>query len=218
MSTTQTAATTPDATAAAAAASSATTTATAGQTAEQTAATSTGTTQTTTAAASQSTQQTTTQTAPPQTAAGPPEKYALTLPDGGPLDQADVAELETLARTKGWTNEQAQAALTEHASSLTAQSDRFLTDTKAHAEIGGEQLAAAQQRARMVLDKFLPADSPEGQTFRRVMDKSGYGNYAPLVVLLSRIGKQLKEDTPVSADAARGGAPRDAASVLYGGQ
>ena len=147
-----------------------------------------------------------------------PDTYELALPAEGPLDANDLAEFATLAKAKGWTNEQAQAALTEHAQSLTAQADRFLTETKSHTEIGGDKLVVAQQQARAALDRFLPAETPEGQALRSGLDKSGYGNWTPLVLLLARIGKAMGEDRPIGSDASGGGAqPRDAASVLYGG-
>jgi hypothetical protein len=147
-----------------------------------------------------------------------PEKYELAVPDGGPLDASDLEQFAALAKEKGWTNEQAQAAVTEHASALAAQSTQFLSDLKAHTEVGGEKLAVAQQLSRSVIDKFLPADSPEGQVLRSGLDKTGYGNWTPLVLLLSRIGKAMAEDAPLGTDSARGaGAPRDAAAVLYGG-
>lgn len=149
-------------------------------------------------------------------AAGPPEKYSLTLPDGGPLATEDLPEFETAARAAGLTNEQAQAALKARAGELTAQSERFLTETKAHPEIGGANLEAAQQRARGVLDKFLPADSSEGKALRSALDKTGYGNWAPLVLALSRIGKAMAEDTAVTPGSERVEKPRDAVSVLYG--
>lgn len=147
-----------------------------------------------------------------------PDKYELTLPDGGLADESDVAAIESIARANNWTNDQAQAALTDHNGALKAQSERFLGDLKKHAEVGGEKLAASQQRASAVLDKFLPATSPEGKALRADLNKSGYGNYAPLVLLLARIGKSMSEDQLLDASAsARAGAPRDAATVLYGG-
>ncbi len=148
----------------------------------------------------------------------PPDKYELALPDGGPLDAADLDAFTAVAKEKGWTNEQAQAALTEHAEALVAQAHRFLTETQAHTEIGGDKLAVAQQHARAVLDKFLPADSPEGQVLRSGLDKTGYGNWTPLVLLLARIGKAMAEDSPIADGARASGAkaPRDAAAVLYG--
>ena len=69
-----------------------------------------------------------------------------------------------------------------------------------------------------MLDTFLPADSPEGKTLRTVFDKTGYGNWTPLILLLARIGKANGEDGPIGTDAARGSSGRrDPATVLYGG-
>jgi hypothetical protein len=67
-----------------------------------------------------------------------------------------------------------------------------------------------------VLDRFLPATLPEGQTLRSQLNKSGYSNYAPLVLLLARIGKAMSEDKALNTEAARLGEPKDAATVLYG--
>lgn len=132
----------------------------------------------------------------------PPEQYELTLPDGGPLEASDLEAFAALARAKGWTNEEAQTALAEHAHALTAQSERFLTELKSHAEVGGDHLAVAQQQANTVLDRFLPAESPEGQVLRSGLHKSGYGNWTPLVLLLARIGKAMAEDRPLSGGGA----------------
>lgn len=149
-------------------------------------------------------------------AAGPPDKYELALPDETPLEESDLTAFAELAKSKGWTNEQAQAALTEHSNALAAQSGRFLTELQGHSEIGGDKLAAAQQHAKAVLDKFLPADSPEGKVLRSGFNKSGYGNWTPLVLLLSRIGKAMAEDSPAGAGAVPSGGPKSAAEALYG--
>lgn len=148
-------------------------------------------------------------------AAGAPEKYELTVPEGGSLDQEDLDAFAELARAKNLTNEQAQAAVTEHATALKAQSDRFLTETQTHTEIGGAHFAAAQQQTQAVLNRFLPPDSPEGKALRAGMDKTGYGNWAPFVLLFSRIGKAMGEDGPAQRQAASG-QRRSAADVLFG--
>lgn len=148
-------------------------------------------------------------------AAGAPEKYELTAPEGGRLDQEDLDAFAELARAKNLTNEQAQAAVTEHAIALKAQSDRFLTETQSHTEIGGAHFAAAQQQTQAVLNRFLPPDSPEGKALRAGMDKTGYGNWAPFVLLFSRIGKAMGEDGPAQRQAASG-QRRSAAEVLFG--
>lgn len=146
-----------------------------------------------------------------------PEKYELALPQGGVLDATDVEAISAIAKERKWTNEQAQAALQEMHDQQVAQNSRFLSTLNAHPEVGGTKLEAAQLNAQRALDAFLPADSPEGKELRQVMNKSGYGNYAPLVVLLSRIGKAMGEDrglgvqlTPPATQ------PRSPAEVLYG--
>jgi len=101
-------------------------------------------------------------------------------------------------------------------SSLAAQHVQFRTQLEAHPEIGGAHLEAAQQNAVRALDRFLPATSPEGQQLRTAMNKSGYGDYAPLVVLLSRIGKAMAEDRPIGGGGGAGGVdPRPTADVLF---
>jgi hypothetical protein len=149
------------------------------------------------------------------TAAGAPEKYSLTLPEGGLLDQEDLTALETLARTKNLTNEQAQAALTEHNDALVAQGARFLEATNAHPEIGGAKLEAAQVNATRALDRFLPATTPEGAALRSALNKTGYGNHPSLVLLLSRIGKAMAEDRPLGSGDT-GGATRTVEQLFYG--
>jgi hypothetical protein len=135
-----------------------------------------------------------------------PEKYTLTVPDGGRLDADDVKAIEAIAREQGWTNDQAQAALDSHADALAAQSERFLADVTADPTYGGEHLAETQQLARRALDKLRPAGTPRGDALRRLLDKSGYGNHIEVVSLLADLGKQMAEDrpgAPQSTDAAR---------------
>jgi hypothetical protein len=150
-------------------------------------------------------------------AAQVPERYELTIPQGSTLDQVDVDAITAIAKENKWSNEAAQAALQRMSEDLSAQSTRFLTELQADTEIGGANLERAQLDAKRALDKFLPANTPEGQTFRTAMNKSGYGNYAPFVKLLSRIGKAMGEDSPGAGGAgAGGGARRSHADVMFG--
>jgi hypothetical protein len=126
----------------------------------------------------------------------PPETYELTLPAHGAVDASDLDTVVEMAKAKGWSNEQAQAALSDLNESLTAQKQAFRTELEQHPEIGGAHLTRATERAVRALDRFLPASSPEGAQLRAVMTKTGYGDYAPLVLLLSRIGNAMAEDRP----------------------
>lgn len=145
-----------------------------------------------------------------------PAKYELTVPEGGHVDEADAKALETIARAKNWTNDQAQQALTEHAASLAAQSGRFREELNAHAEIGGDKLPVTETTVRAVLDRFLPASQPEGARLRADLTKNGYGNYAPLVLLLARIGHAMGEDKPGQQSGGGGNKPKSQEDVLYG--
>lgn len=146
-----------------------------------------------------------------------PEKYTLQLPEGSPLDQSDIDAIAAMGKAKKWTQEQATAALQEMHTAQVEQGQQLLSTLTAHPEVGGANLEAAQRDANAVLDRFLPGDKAEGQELRSVLKKSGYGNYAPLVVLLSRIGKAMREDKGLGAP--NGGQPvsREAKDVLYGG-
>lgn len=145
-----------------------------------------------------------------------PESYTLQLPDGSALDQDDVKAISDIAKAKKWTNDEAQAALTEMHEQIAAQRTRMHDALVAHPEVGGAHLEAAQANAFKALDRFLPATSPEGAEFRAAMNKSGYGDYAPLVLLLSRIGKAMSEDSPVITDLSRSAAAVDPVQRLYG--
>jgi hypothetical protein len=177
-------------------------TATAPQQTEQPQATQTATTEPPQTEPQQSTEQATTpEQAPPQqqqTPPGPPEKYELAIPatPGNSIDQADVDAVIAKAKAKGWTNEQAQAELNEVAQEMTALRTAIESELDAHAEVGGVHKQAAQEYARKALDKFLPANSPERVAFDALLNKTGYGSYAP-VVLLSRAGKSMSEDRPL---------------------
>lgn len=138
----------------------------------------------------------------PQPAAQPaqspqaPARYELTLPERSVLDQADVDRVTALAKEKQWSNEQAQAALDEMADSLSTQHITLRRELEADGEVGGAHLERAQLLATRVIDRWLPATHPQGQRLRMDLNKSGHGNYLPLVMLLARIGKAMSEDQP----------------------
>jgi len=154
--------------------------------------------------------------APPTEPVVPPVVLSLVIPQGMETfaDAADVADFTTIATREGWSNEDAQAFLSEQVTLRKQVSDTFMAAAKAHPEIGGEHLEASQRAARTVLDRFLPATTPEGQALRLGLTKTGYANYPPLVVLLARIGKAMGEDAP-GVTLGSGGVPKTAAEKLY---
>lgn len=155
------------------------------------------------------------QTPPPAA----PEKYDLKVPQGAEsyLDAQDLKAFESVVRAKGLTNEQAQAAIDEHADALAAQSAAFRSQTEQDPTYGGEKLAETQKLASAALDKIRPAGTPRGDALRRVLAKTGYGNHLEVVALLADLGKMMAEDKPGSGGSGGGAPAKDAATVLYGG-
>jgi hypothetical protein len=157
--------------------------------------------------------------APPATPPAPaaPVAYALTVPTGAEqwLDPADLQQIETVARAKGWTPEEAQAAVEDHADALVAQSAAFRTALESDGTYGGDQIANTQRLATLALDKVRPAGTPRGDALRKILQKTGYGNHVEVVGFLADLGKLMAEDRP-SVGAGGDGVARDPLTVLYG--
>lgn len=147
-----------------------------------------------------------------------PEKYELKVPDDAKdwIDANDLTAIEGLARAKGWTQEEAQGAVTEHAAGLVAQSKRFRAETEADKTYGGDNLAETSRLAALALDKIRPADSAQGKALRGMLAKTGYGNNLLVVSLLADIGKMMDEDSTRLTSGGRKTAGDDPAEKLYG--
>ena len=152
---------------------------------------------------------------PPAPPAGAPEKYALQFPDG--WEPAESASFEEMARGYNLTNEAAQKVLADLPATISARADSYLTETKAHAEIGGDKLAGAEADALKALNHFLPADSPEGARYRRAMNASGYGNWLPNLLAWARVGKAMGEDGGLGAVPPSSGPKTHAEAIWPGG-
>lgn len=146
-----------------------------------------------------------------------PAKYELKLPAGEFFDAADQKALEEIARANDWTQDETQAELDYSAQQRAAQSARFLEETTAHTEVGGDKLPAVQGRIKTLVDKFLPAGTPEGDRFRLEMTKNGYGNWPPFVVLMNRLAEAAGEDGIVHGRSAGGGGNKKSdADAMFG--
>lgn len=144
-----------------------------------------------------------------------PEKYALTMPEGGNVDEKDVAQIEVIARAQNLTNEEAQALLVNHAESIKAESARFLAETNADPEYGGDKLDKSIELATAFLDRVQPRGTPKGDALRAMLNKSGYGNQVRVISLLADAGKLMAEDGHVSGQSG-GTEKKTQAEVLYG--
>jgi hypothetical protein len=150
-----------------------------------------------------------------ETKPGPPAKYELTLPEGGQLEESDLAYVAEVAKAAGWTNEEAQAAVNEQAAAIKAQSDRWLSETKSDKTYGGDKLEVSQRLARAVISKIRPEGHPRRDAFLRFINRGGAGNHVEVVAFLADLGKLMAEDGAVGGS---GGGPGDrtAEDVLYG--
>lgn len=142
-----------------------------------------------------------------------PEKYTLTLPDGGRLDQTDLDAIAKVAKAEGWSNEEAQARVLAHAAAIEAQSAHFLETTKADPVYGGAHLDESLKHASRALDTLRPKGDPRGDSFRTLLDKSGYGNHLEVVAFLADLGKLMAEDG--TAGGSGGASPKHPAEILY---
>jgi hypothetical protein len=135
----------------------------------------------------------------------PPAKYELAKPAGSEyfLDDAALTQFETKARAKGWTNEQAQAALDEGAGEAMTLSSAWKAETEADPVWGGEKLGETQRLANLALDKVAPKGDPIGDRFRALMLKGAAFNELSVVATLAKLGKLMAEDTPIVGSGGR---------------
>lgn len=148
--------------------------------------------------------------------AGAPEKYELQLPkEQERLDADDLKAIEVVARAKGWTNDEAQAALDEHLEAIETQAGRFLEETKSDPVYGGDKLDQTVALANKALDRLHPKGTPEGDRFRKLLTRSGYGNNVAVLAHLAKLGKMMAEDGSVLG-AGESGGEKTAEEILYG--
>jgi hypothetical protein len=145
----------------------------------------------------------------------PPEKYALKVPDGSRVDPDDLAQLEQMAKTAGWSNDDAQAALEELHTHLDAQASRWLTQTTADRDYGGEHLEQSQRLAKLAIDRLRPQGHARRESFLRFLNRGGAGNHLEVVAFLADLGKAMSEDAPGRGSTSSGEAPKSLAERIY---
>lgn len=165
------------------------------------AATTTDATAATATAAAASTQDTaagatTTGTTDAAQAATAPETYELTVPDGAPFDDADIAAIAAEAKALGITNDQAQALVGARAQQLATYRAELRTQLEADPDLGGANLPMTEVHARAGRDYLFPKGTKGSDLVLAWFDKTGLGNHPEFVRAMTRIGKSLAEDRP----------------------
>lgn len=147
-----------------------------------------------------------------------PDKYELKVDKDAAvfIDGDDLKLIEKLARDKGLSNDQAQSIIGDRTAALAAQSEAFRAVTEADPTYGGDHLEETMKFSKIALDKLRPAGTPQGDAFRKILVKTGYGNNLAIVSLLADLGKSMAEDMP-GGGLGGGGAEKTVAEKLYGG-
>lgn len=139
-------------------------------------------------------------------AAGAPEKYELTPPDGFEQIDADaLAEAEPVLRELNLNNEQAQKLMPAAANLVKRTLDRAekaITDRaiaqrkewadafEADQDLGGANKAKTLADAARAFDHY---GIKPGEGLRQLLDESGLGNHPDMIRFVARIGRDLDE-------------------------
>lgn len=141
-----------------------------------------------------------------------PKDYALKIPEGGYLKEADLARVRSAAEIYGWTEEQTQEEINLHSTHVKALSDSFLSEAKADPEFGGAKFDSNRALAEKALQRVRPEGHPRSEALRGLLSRSGYNHNVEVLALLADFGRMLSEDGGLR-DTNQGGdppAPKDA--------
>lgn len=150
-----------------------------------------------------------------------PEKYELTKAEGSLLTDAQLKDIETLARSSDLTNEQAQELLVKQEAGIKAYHDTLVNEHKATVngwidsvkndkELGGENFGRTLERAKTVMSTF--AD----ESFIKELETSGYGNHPGLLKMLNKVGEKMGENSAFHKAPTTQPTSRRPQDVLYG--
>ena len=152
-------------------------------------------------------------------AKGVPEKYSIKPPDGVPINPERLAKAEEVFRAKGYTNEQAQAAV-DLFISMKKEADKesesnFKTFLEKSAEetmkaLNSEGRSAKTELAFVAKARNL-AFSPETI---EMLSSSGMGNQKSLIMDLAKLGRLFSEEKNVDTGKSALNSKTDA-EVLY---
>ena len=129
-----------------------------------------------------------------------PEKYDLSLPENADLTGDYLEQVESYAKELGLSQEQAAQMVERDASLVAGYRDRVLAEhqqevqgwtdqVKADADLGGINFESTVKHAQSAIERF------GDDSFRKVLNESGYGNHPDFVRFVSKIGKAIAEDS-----------------------
>ena len=144
--------------------------------------------------------------APAQAKPAEPEAYELTAPEGYPINDDALKNLNALCRDAKLTRAQGEAVMkylhgnyTAFQEGQAAQLKKWADEARADKEFGGDRFEANVADARRGLATFDTDGS-----IRAMLEETGYGNHPAVLKIFARVGKALGEDklVGVGGDAA----------------
>lgn len=159
-----------------------------------------------------------------------PETYALSLPDGSPLDSTALERVTELAKAIALTNDESAQAIVDALHAEVADFEQSLLDSNAKGgamwkarveelekqaladpEIGGtpEKLQQSVQKGQRVLEQF------GDDAVRDFLEESGLGSSPALLRMLARIHHAISEDAMVLPDKVGKPEPKTLAERIY---
>jgi len=145
----------------------------------------------------------------------PAPTYALTLPEGSPLDPTYFESLKTQATTLGLTETQAKEFVrlrSEEVQTAIAADAKGLEEIKADPILGGANYERTVRHAEAGLRWMFGADEPGAREF---FQRFGLANNKVLVRGLARIGRVTAEDTATSPRSMTRVEPKEHKDVLF---
>lgn len=162
---------------------------------------------------------------PPGTPASTPAPsaevaYSLSLPAENVLEPTAVERATALAQAAKlapdaaqkvveFANAEAAAVIEKQKAEYTAKVATWENEVKADPELGGPNLTRTTMRSKTVLDRFGDPELVEA------LNKTGFGNYRPLVRFMNKIGAAMESDAVVRPGGGAGGGEKSLAERLY---
>jgi len=147
-------------------------------------------------------------------------EFVLNVGEGA--SQADADEITAFAKENKLSKEAAQKLLDsrvalnkkfkdDQTKFLQTQQTKWLNDSKADKEIGGDKFDASVALAKRATAKFA---SPG---LKKMLDDSGLGNHPEVIKMFARVGKSMQDDEHIDPPKNAGAkAPKENYEYLYG--
>jgi len=130
-----------------------------------------------------------------------PEAYELSAPDGYPMGEAELKQLNAMCKEAKLSKEQGEAVLkylhgnyTAYQESQAAQIKKWVEEARADKEFGGDKFDENVADARKGLATFDTDGS-----IRQMLEETGYGSNPAVLKIFARVGKALGEDRLVGS-------------------